>query len=382
MYDSSASAQGPSAEWTQYCIANRISFPSQKIPEGGRLPHDIIQTKINEAWEASSRRVVQTEGLNFHVETSDYTVRRHKYPDDPIPIRAYLPKGTEYCGVPLPVYVHFHGGGFLNGNVNTEDATCARMVTNLKLNNCPIIVISVEYRTTSEAPYPAAFHDAWDIYEFLGEEVDVLFGGDPTNIILGGVDSGAALALWVAVFAKSIIEEEKKKENKNQKGNGEEEKEVRVIRGPMLTIVGLMLCTPWLPHMDAEGEGEDARAQNTHAPILPEALHLMFRNLLAIENVDSPSYVINSLTNFEGLPRTSVLVAGQSLLRDQAMKLAKLLEKAKVASHIHIFPGLPHDFRRIDALPSCQHWDECIVREIMWFLDFDYNLEGPHTKWI
>ncbi|PYI01501.1 alpha/beta-hydrolase [Aspergillus sclerotiicarbonarius CBS 121057] len=341
--------QTPSTEWIEYCLAHKIRIPPVSIPEQGRLPHLSIQRTINQIWETSSRRAMLIEGLNIPVQTTEYSIPRDKDPQsNRMHIRVYTPKRAEHCGVPLPVYVHFHGGGFLNGNLNTEDANCARIVAHLEARGCPIIVISVGYRVTSEAPYPAAFRDAWTVYEFLGEEVDVQFGGDPNNIILGGTDSGAALALWVAVFAKTVV------------GISKEWK---------LTIVGLSLYSPWLPHMDKEGGDEVSRMQNIHAPLLPQALHMMFRDLLAIEAVGFPTFAIDSHTNFTGLPRTSVLVAGQSLLRDQGIKLIGLLARAGVEHQGKIYPGLPHDFRRVDGLPSCRGWDENIIQDIMWFLD-------------
>ncbi|RAL00167.1 alpha/beta-hydrolase [Aspergillus ibericus CBS 121593] len=339
--------QGPSPEWVSYCIANKIPTAPVIFPDEGRLPYRTIQKRINDVWETSSRHAVEVEGLNVLVQTTDYSIPRDRDPDNPIRIRAYTPNNTDHCGIPLPVYVHFHGGGFLSGNLDTEDATCARPVALLAACKCPMVVISVQYRVTSEAPYPAAFRDAWDVYEFLEKEVDVLFGGDPRKIILGGTDSGAALVLWVAVFANSVV---------------------GISKPWKLTITGLMLCSPWLPHMDKEGNGELSRAQNVNAPLLPQALHEMFRDLLAIDAVHCPTFVLNSDTNFTGLPKTSVHVPGQSLLRDQGMKLINLLAQAGVEYRARLYPGLPHDFRRIDGLWSSREWDLCITREILWFL--------------
>ncbi|PWY85864.1 alpha/beta-hydrolase [Aspergillus sclerotioniger CBS 115572] len=346
---------GPVEEWTRYCIDNGIRLPIPSFPENAILPDERIQQDINKAWEKSSRQTLEADGLEYRVDISQCAIQREGDPDDKFTIRAYRPKNTKYHGVPLPLYVHFHGGGFLAGNLDTEDATCVRMVAQLEEADCPVIVISVGYRVTSEAPHPAAYQDAWDAYEYLERNTDIMFGGDVTHVIVGGVDAGAALALHLAVFSNLVFDE-------------------GMQRG--LTIIGLMLCSPRLPYMDAEGMGISGE-QGIDAPIWPQALHLMFCRKLAIYDVQSPEYVLNSLTKYEGLPKTGVLITGQSLLRDQGLKLRDRLEACGVPVQCRIYPGLPHDFRRINELPTCVKWDEDIVEGIRWFLGLGPGWDSP-----
>lgn len=152
------------------------------------------------------------------------------------------------------------------------------------------------------------YHDAWEAYEFIEERIRG-YGGDPKRVILGGEDSGAALALWVAMFAKKT--------------------EV-VPKTQRLNIVGLNLTTPWFPHMDVEksAQTEFSRYQCWNAPFLPMAVHHMYRDMLEMEESNLSHFTVGECSDFSGLPRTFMLVAGQSLLRDQALRLAHCMEQA------------------------------------------------------
>lgn len=37
--------------------------------------------------------------------------------------------------------------------------------------------------------------------------------------------------------------------------------------------------------------------------------------------------------------------------------------------NVHVFPGLPHGFRRFADLPSSRRWDELVVESIKWALN-------------
>jgi hypothetical protein len=38
---------------------------------------------------------------------------------------------------------------------------------------------------------------------------------------------------------------------------------------------------------------------------------------------------------------------------------------------VHIFPGLPHGFRRFDILESSRTWDDLLLRNLEWLLKAD-----------
>jgi acetyl esterase len=65
-----------------------------------------------------------------------------------VPCRWYLPPQ------PAGVVVHAHGGGFVEGDLNTHDAVCRELAVTSGWS-----VVAVDYRLAPEHPYPAAFED-------------------------------------------------------------------------------------------------------------------------------------------------------------------------------------------------------------------------------
>lgn len=57
-------------------------------------------------------------------------------PSGPIPIRVYSPRG----GGPFPVLVHFHGGGWIAGDLEAYDPTC-RALTNAA--GCAVVSVAL-----------------------------------------------------------------------------------------------------------------------------------------------------------------------------------------------------------------------------------------------
>jgi acetyl esterase len=92
--------------------------------------------------------------------------------------------------------VFFHGGGFVAGNLDTED-TPLRSVT----NRCGCIIVSVAYRLAPEYPYPAAPDDAFAATTWVAEHALEL-GGDARRIAVGGDGAGGNLAAVVALMAR------------------------------------------------------------------------------------------------------------------------------------------------------------------------------------
>jgi len=113
-------------------------------------------------------------------------------PAGKIPIRIYFPRQASA----LPVWVFFHGGGFVTGSIDTHD-TPLRAVA----NRCDCIVVSVAYRLAPENPFPAATDDAYAATQWVAEHA-ADFGGDPRRIAVGGDGAGGNLAAVVALMAR------------------------------------------------------------------------------------------------------------------------------------------------------------------------------------
>jgi acetyl esterase len=110
-----------------------------------------------------------------------------------IPVRLYAPASA---AAPGPLLVYFHGGGWVQGSIETHDASC-RLLAHLS----GVRVLSVDYRLAPEHPYPAAVEDAIAAYAWAADHADRL-GADPTRLAVGGDSAGGNLAAVVALAAR------------------------------------------------------------------------------------------------------------------------------------------------------------------------------------
>jgi acetyl esterase len=106
--------------------------------------------------------------------------------------RFYTPEGPG----PFPIYVYFHGGGWVIGDLDTEDASCRAIC-----NAVTCIVVSVNYRHAPEHKFPTAVHDAYEATSWIARHA-AGFGGDASRLTIGGTSAGGNLAAVVALLAR------------------------------------------------------------------------------------------------------------------------------------------------------------------------------------
>ncbi|MBL4874319.1 MAG: alpha/beta hydrolase [Rhodobacteraceae bacterium] len=92
---------------------------------------------------------------------------------------------------PRPILVYFHGGGWVQGDLDSHDGVCGKLA---KWAGC--IVISIDYRLAPEHKFPSAPLDAIAAYKWVRMNAASL-GGDPERIGVGGDSAGGNLAAVV-----------------------------------------------------------------------------------------------------------------------------------------------------------------------------------------
>jgi len=113
-------------------------------------------------------------------------------PASAIPVRIYTPEGDG----PFPIVVYFHGGGFVVGDLDTQD-----MIARGLAAGAASIVVSVAYRLAPEHKFPAAPEDAWAATQWVAAHAAEI-GGDPTRLAVAGDSAGGVLASAVAIQAR------------------------------------------------------------------------------------------------------------------------------------------------------------------------------------
>jgi acetyl esterase len=116
-------------------------------------------------------------------------------PQSQIPLRVYRPAGVPPATA-LPVYVYFHGGGWVIGDLETHDVICRQLTAESGAS-----VISVDYRLAPEHKFPAAVDDAWAATRWIVAHAGEL-GVDAGRLAVGGDSAGGTLAAVVALMAR------------------------------------------------------------------------------------------------------------------------------------------------------------------------------------
>lgn len=248
------------------------------------------------------------KSLQPHVRMQDYSVPTRD--GSSIEARSYRPASVDATKI-LPVYMHLHGGGFLFGTLATEDAICARISINAQ-----VVVLSVNFRHTPEHGYPTAWNDTGDAFEWLHDHIGEL-GGDPLQVVLGGISSGGQLA---AAFVL------KKHLGKASVGRP-------AIAGQLLQIPCLAIMDCYEPQQrKLKSCTVSSYEQNRVAPLMPVSVCRFFTDLLKIENPQEDDIELNpgnaKPEQVRGLPPAVFTITGWDPLRDEGLLYAKMLAEA------------------------------------------------------
>ncbi len=116
-------------------------------------------------------------------------------PAGDIPARLYAPTAG---GAPLPALAYFHGGGWVQGDLETHDGLCARLAL-----WSGAMVVAFDYRLAPEHKFPAAVEDCCAAYSWLREN-GAEIGADPARVAVGGDSAGGNLSVVVSQQAAGL----------------------------------------------------------------------------------------------------------------------------------------------------------------------------------
>lgn len=259
----------------------------------------ISSLQVVQVYPVVFRTPSDPSGLQDQILYNDFEIPTRD--ESTITARLYRSKSAP-TDTKLPLYLYYHGGGFLFGTLSSEDSSCARVASAL-----PILLLSINYRHTPEHRHPTQTNDAWDAFEWTLSHLDDL-GADSKQLLVGGTSAGAALASAVGV-----------KQNQS----------------PQRPIKGLVLGIPWLYHIAAfpfdllASKDVSAYYENRFAPLLPRTLLELYADELHAEDPDDTSLFVGNVEDkaVKGLPKTAFLVAGRDPLRDDALLFNEKLNR-------------------------------------------------------
>jgi acetyl esterase/lipase len=227
-----------------------------------------------------------------------------------VKVRVYRPRARQ---VSLGVFVYFHGGGFIAGDIEGVHGRALMFAAEV---GC--VVVSVNYRLAPEDPFPAGVDDCYAALLWISEGADDL-GIDRARIAVGGESSGAALAAAVALMARDRD-------------------------GPAIAFQLLLY-----PVIDDRMQTLSMR-RATDAPVWnSRSCDVMWQHYLgkargpAAPDVSSYAAPGRAL-DVSGLPPTYISTCEGDPLRDEGIEYAQRLLRAAVTVELHQYAGTFHGF--------------------------------------
>jgi acetyl esterase len=241
---------------------------------------------------------------------------------EPVRVRVYRPGGD---AAPRPAVVYVHGGGFIAGDLDTEDVRCVRFADE---GGC--VVVSVDYRLAPEHRYPAALDDCYAALCWTASSAPAL-GIDPTCIGVAGASSGGNLAAATALLARD--------------------------RGE-LTVAFQCLVYPTL-----DDRMETASVGFVDTPMIDGSdVARCWDYYLGTDRGDVSEYAApGRAADLAGLPPAYVMTAELDPLRDDGMRYAARLLEAGVSVELHQYAGAFHGFDLFPTAVSRRALDEQVA---------------------
>lgn len=207
---------------------------------------------------------------------------------------------------PSPAVVYCHSGGFVLGNLDTDQIQCVELARRARCT-----VISMDYRLAPEYPYPAAFDDAMVVLNWaaaLAGELDI----DAGRIAVAGNSAGGALAALLAQHAAA---------------------------GSAPPIVFQALHQPVLDDRPTRSKEEFADTPGFDGP----ATVAMWRHYAGGRDVPEAAVPARAAA-LTGVAPALITCSELDPLRDEALDYARRLLVEGITTELHLFPGTCHGF--------------------------------------
>lgn len=252
--------------------------------------------------------------------------RTHTEAPKPVPARVFVPKG-EAPTEGWPLFIWFHGGGWVLGNITTENSYCTKMC-----NLAKCVVVSVDYRLAPEDPFPAAVHDSFEALLYAYEKAPTDLGTNPKKVAIGGSSAGGNLtAVTTHKFVNSPLSQ------------------------GLAPLLHQVLVVP-VTDNSATPETMPSWGENALTPQLSAEKMIWYRYLYLTkeEDIKNPesSPLFYSDESFAKVPPCIVAAADCDVLRSEAEAYHQKLVKNGVQSKLVIYEGCPHPVMAMDGVLS------------------------------
>lgn len=254
----------------------------------------VVQGALDDWFRADPRS--SAELSNVSIADRSFSV-----PDGEIAARVFSPTS----GGTLPGLVHFHGGGFIYGTVDSffSDVRCSYIAARV---GC--VVVTVDYRLAPEHKFPTAFEDCYAALLWAFAEAGSL-GFDRSRLAVAGESAGGNLAAAVALATRD---------------RGGPPLAVQLLEVP---VTDLTATAPLYPSVAQFGKGYGLNS-NLHDVVTTEYF-------AQPSDADDPYASPLHAPDLSGLAPAHVMTAGMDILRDSGEAYARRLAEAGVQVSLH-----------------------------------------------
>jgi acetyl esterase/lipase len=228
--------------------------------------------------------------------------------EGPLQIRVHRPQGARHSA---PVVLTIHGGGFIVGDYNMDDAAFESWCPNLG-----VVGVSVNYRLAPETPFPGPLNDCLAAWRWIQANADT-FGCDSGRVGVVGASAGGGLAAALAQYLRD---------------EGEIGPSFQLLESPMLD----------------DRQATPSSRMDGLAVWPREANEFGWRCYLgsSFAKGDPPPYSVPARAeDLSDLPPTFISVGGADGFRDEDVEYALRLSQAGVRTELHVYPGAPHGYQ-------------------------------------
>ncbi|MFE2212727.1 alpha/beta hydrolase [Streptomyces canus] len=233
----------------------------------------------------------------------------------PVACTVYRPPAT--TDTPAPVYVNFHGGGFVVARPEQDDHICRYIAA-----TAGCVVINVDYAVAPQRPFPTPVTQAYDVTAWVAEN-GAAGGWDGSRLAVGGHSAGANLTAAVCRLARE--------------------------RGTFTPRLQILDSAP----LDQVADPATKRSLIAK-PLLTPQLMRIFNAAYVPDPADRAKPLVSPALadDLAGLPPALVITAENDRLRDEGDAYAKALEAAGVPVTHRVFAGVDHYFTHTGPVPS------------------------------
>ncbi|KAL1899555.1 hypothetical protein Sste5346_002957 [Sporothrix stenoceras] len=373
-------------------IPSQTDMPSAIINPLHPSVEDKLDAKVKEIYnmyQANRLRADQVTYEEFNANRTKFIFPREKVASTPcaigristhkipvtepageIDVRIYRSEGFEESdGKKLPLYVNYHGGGFVLGGLDDDDPMCRKIC-----KETPCLIANVAYRMAPEFPHPVPVTDSWAALKWLVEHADEL-GIDRNLVAVGGLSAGGCLA---AVLAQMVAK-------------------TNLIPLKMQVLIVPVTDARYVPLVAPKNEEEAAALDTPYksyrdlafAPMLPlERLVWFYRPWLG---EDAETHAKNALDvraspilaadeDLIGVARATFHVAEIDPLRSEAEMYYSRLKALGVPCDMNVYKGMVHPFAQWDGeLPQARQLADNIANDLK--IAFTTRDTAPGTSW-